>query len=123
MKLSSSRIKKAEAKLAVSVFVFIIVGQALIQSQINFVGGVYFFVFDDGHFVFKMAKIASAGLVNQGVSIGQKEDALFHATFPQAMDDLKSGVGFARAGGHSEQNAVLPFGNGLNSLGLMTHPN
>src|SRR3546814_13977832 len=34
---------------------------------------------------------------------------------PQPPDDLKGGVGLAGAGGHDQQNAILPTSDGLNS--------
>ncbi len=35
---------------------------------------------------------------------------------PQAPDDLEGGVGLAGAGGHDEQDAVLPLGDGFDGL-------
>ncbi len=35
---------------------------------------------------------------------------------PQAPDDLESGVGLAGAGGHDEEDPVLPLGNGFDGL-------
>ena len=44
------------------------------------------------------------------------ENAFLALGFPQAPDDLKSGVGLADARGHDEKYAILAFGDGLDSL-------
>jgi hypothetical protein len=72
-------------------------------------------LFDDRHFVFEMAKISSFGLVNQGVSICQKQYAFFGFAFPEAVDNLKCCVGFSCTGCHGQQDTVLSFGNGFYS--------
>ena len=52
-------------------------------------------------------------LVDQHVAVGEEQDALLAARLPQPPDDLERGVGLAGAGRHDEQDAVLPFANGL----------
>ena len=44
-------------------------------------------------------------------AIYEEEDALLRSGLPKAPDDLKGGIGFTRAGGHDEQNAILVLGN------------
>jgi hypothetical protein len=61
-----------------------------------------------GHGALEGAKVVDHGLVNEDVAVGQEQDALFGAALPQAPDDLEGGVGFAGAGGHDQQHAVLP---------------
>jgi hypothetical protein len=48
------------------------------------------------------------------VAVGQEEDAFLAAGFPEAPDNLEGGVGFAGAGGHDQEDAVLALGDGLN---------
>ena len=66
-----------------------------------------------GHRALEGAEVVDHGLVNQDVAVGQKQDAFFGAAFPQTPNDLKRGVGLARAGGHDEHGAVLALGNGF----------
>ena len=62
-----------------------------------------------------MTKVAALGLPDEGVSIGEKEDALFGAALPKPMDYLEGGVGFASAGRHGEQDALLALSYGFNA--------
>ncbi len=107
------QIEKVRAELPVGVLIFVIVGEALIERQIDFIGFIDLLLADHRHGVFEMAKITAFGLVDQGVAVGQKENALFGAAFPQAVDDLKGDIRFAGAGRHDEQPPILPFGNGF----------
>ena len=59
------------------------------------------------------AEIVDHRLVDEDVAVGKEEDALFAAGLPQPPDDLKRGVGLARAGRHDQQDAVLALGDGL----------
>ena len=52
-------------------------------------------------------------LVDEDVAVGQEQDALLAPGLPQPPDDLERGVGLAGAGGHDEQDAVLPLGDGF----------
>ena len=63
-----------------------------------------------------MAEVATDGLVDQRGAVGEKQDALFQAALPQAIDDLEGGVGLARAGRHDEQVTIasLVLGDGFN---------
>jgi hypothetical protein len=66
-----------------------------------------------GHRALERAEVVDHGLVDQDVAVGQEQDALLGAALPQAPDDLEGGVGLAGAGGHDQQHAVLPGGDGL----------
>ena len=46
----------------------------------------------------------------------RKRMRFLRAGFPQAPDDLEGGVGLAGAGGHDQQDAVLPLGDGFDGL-------
>ena len=72
------------------------------------------FVFNHSHLVFEMPEITTPGLIDQCIAVSQKQNAFFCACFPQAMDNLKSGIGFTCASSHGEQDALLTFGNSLN---------
>jgi len=53
-------------------------------------------------------------LFDEDVAVGEEEDALFAAGFPEAPDDLEGGVSFSGAGGHDEEAAVVAGGDGFN---------
>ena len=55
-----------------------------------------------GHGLPEGAEVVDHGLIDQDIAVGEEEDALFAACFPQAPDDLKGGKGFARARRHDE---------------------
>ena len=67
-----------------------------------------------GHFPGEGAEVVDHGLVDEDITVGEEEDAFFASGFPEAPDDLKSGVGFAGAGGHDEEDAILAGGDGFN---------
>jgi hypothetical protein len=62
----------------------------------------------------KRTDIIDHSLINKDVAVGEKQDALFPARFPQAPDNPKRRVCFAGAGRHDEQYAVLTLGYGFN---------
>ena len=62
-----------------------------------------------------MTKVAALGLADEGVSIGEKEDALFGAALPKPMDYLEGSVGFTSAGRHGEQDALLALSYGFDA--------
>jgi hypothetical protein len=59
------------------------------------------------------AEIVQHRLVDQHVAVGEEQDALLAGRLPQAPDDLKRGVGLARAGRHDQQHAVAALSDGL----------
>src|SRR5690606_8798145 len=67
--VDDDQIEEVRAEFTVGVLVFIVVGQPLIQRQIDFVGFVDGLVLDHRHFVFEMTKIAAPGLVDQGIAV------------------------------------------------------
>ena len=52
-------------------------------------------------------------LVGENIPVAEKQDSLLRARFPQPPDDLKCGVGFAGAGGHHQQDAILAARDGF----------
>lgn len=54
------------------------------------------------------------GLVDQHIAVGKEQDAFLAAGFPQPPGNLKSDKGFAGAGGHRQQNTLLPAQDGIN---------
>ena len=93
------------------------VGKLLVEREIDFVGGrrgrVVFGEVDFVDGFFQRREVLLNGLVNQDVAVGKVEDAPHHAAFQQPPDNLKGGVGFAGAGRHDQQKALLPASNRL----------
>jgi len=56
-----------------------------------------------------MPKVVHNRLIGQNIAVNQKENPLFYSGFPQTPNDLKSGVGFAGAGGHHQKQTVFAF--------------
>jgi len=52
-------------------------------------------------------EIVGLRLVHEDVAIGEEQDALLDAGFPEPPDDLESRVGLAGARGHDQQISVL----------------
>ena len=90
---------------------FIGTGDGLIQSQIHFIGRVDFAVFDFCHDRAEGLEIIDEGLVDEDVSIRQKEYTLDHAGLPKAPDNLKGGVGLAGTRRHDEQHSPFTAGD------------
>jgi hypothetical protein len=65
-------------------------------------------------------------LIYEDIAIGEEKNSLFGFGFPQTPNDLKRGIGLARAGSHDEQDALLPLGNRLDGAidgdALVTYP-
>ena len=66
-----------------------------------------------GHRRAEGAKIVDHRLIDQDVTVGQKQNPLLALGLPQPPDDLKSGVGLASARGHDQQHPVTTVGDGL----------
>ena len=75
-------------------------GYRLVKSQIDLIGFVNFPISYFGHSRTKRLEIIYHGLIDQNIAVNEKKDSLFNARFPEPPDDLKSGIGFAGAGGH-----------------------
>ena len=80
--VDDDQIKEILTEFAVGVLIFIVVRKALIQRKIDFIGFVDFLMLDDRHFVFEVTKITAPGLVDQGVAVGQEQDAFFGTGLP-----------------------------------------
>ena len=79
-------------------------GDGLIESEVDFVGGVDPALPDLGHDRTKGFEVVDQGLIDQDVAVRQKEHALDPARFPEPPDDLEGGVGLAGARGHDQQD-------------------
>src|SRR5690606_1420162 len=112
--VNDNQVKEFRRKLFVRICLFVSPSQSLIQSQIHFIALIYHTVFYNRHFILKVFEIASSCLVNQCVSVSQKQDSFFLSALPKSVDDLKSCVGFSCSSCHHQQNSVLPFGNSFN---------
>ena len=58
-------------------------------------------------------EVVDPGLVDQDVAVGEIEDPLLGAAFPEAPNDLERGEGFAGAGRHDEEDSIPTFGDGF----------
>jgi hypothetical protein len=69
-----------------------------------------------GHGGTKGGEVVWFGLIDEDVAIGEKQDPLFGAGFPESSNDLEGGEGFAGAGGHDEDEAVAALGDRFEGL-------
>ena len=128
-------IEEARRKLAEHLLVFLRPGDRLIETEIDFIGGIDSprslegagqiprragCAFDGPgvrrelrHCRAERPEVVDHGLVDQHIAIGQKQDALLATGLPQPPDDLERGIGLAGAGRHDQQDAVVPLGDGL----------
>ena len=108
--IDDDEIEEVRAELLVGVVVAVLaVGESLVKREVDVVGRVDLLVLDDGHRVLEVAEVAADGLVDQRGAVRQKEDALFQAALPKAIDDLERGVGLPGARRHHEEVAVVAF--------------
>ena len=100
-------------------FFIILPDHLMIKSKVYLMGcdlAQTFFV-GEIHFVngfFKWCKVLQNTLVNKNISVSQIQDSLFKVRTEQAIDNLKSGVCFACAGSHNEQQSLLSSGDCFN---------
>ena len=66
------QIKEIRAELSVGVRILVVIGQPLIQGQVNLEGLVDLLFADDRHPVLEMLKVAPLGLVDQSITISKK---------------------------------------------------
>ena len=100
-------------------FLVILSDHLMIESEVYLVGCNLAQTFFVGkiHFVngfFKWCKVLQNTLVNKNISVSQIQDSLFKVRAEQAIDNLKSGVCFACAGSHKEQQSLLSSGDCFN---------
>ncbi|MNN23437.1 hypothetical protein D3C81_1368350 [compost metagenome] len=107
-------VEEIAGKLLVDILLFFVAGHGLIQRQVDFVG---LFDLPFGNLSHRLAEgleVVVLGLVDEDVAVGEEEDAFLLPRLPQAPDDLEGRVGLAGAGGHDQQDAILPARHGLN---------
>ena len=107
------QVEEVRRELLVDVLLFLGAGDRLIERQVDFEGFVDLAVGDLGHRLAERLEVVGLGLVDEDVAVGEEQDAFLRTRLPQPPDDLKGGVGFAGAGGHHQQDAVLASGDGL----------
>ena len=108
-----TRSKKVGREILVDVGELLVSGDGLVEGEIDFVGLVHLAAADFGHLAAELLEVVHAGLIHENVAVGEEQDALLGACFPEPPDDLGGDVGFAGAGRHDQQDAVLAFGDGL----------
>ena len=106
-------IEEVRRKLLVDVLLLLGARDGLVEAEVNLERFVHGAVRDLGHRRAERFEIVGLRLVSQDVAIHEEEDALFRPRLPQAPDDLKRGVGLARAGGHDKQGALFTARDGV----------
>lgn len=95
----------------------VVADELLIEGEEDLVGGegggIVLRDVDFMRVLFQRGEVLLDGLVDEDVAVGQVEDFFLHTALEQAVDDLKGGVGFAGAGGHDQQKALLPASDGV----------
>ena len=98
--------------IAIFFLIVIVARKLLIQREIDLIrGNRARVIFGKVHLMndlFQRGKVLLNRLVNKIVAVSQVQDFLLHAAFQQTVYDLERCVGFASAGGHNQQNTVLP---------------
>ena len=107
------QVEEVRRELLVDVLLVLAAGNGLVERQVNLVGRVNRSVGDLGHGLAEGLEIIVLGLVYQNVAVGQEQDAFLLLGLPQPPDYLEGGERLAGAGGHHQQNAVLPAGHSL----------
>ena len=77
-------------------------GATVIPGDVNLVGD-----------LLQRGKVLLDRLIHQNVPVCQIEDLLLRAALQEAVNDLKSCICFARAGGHDEEQTILPARDGV----------
>lgn len=109
------QVEEVGVELPVGIEIFIVVGQPLVEREIDFKSLVDLLLANDRHAVLEMFEIPTFGLVDQGITISKEEDAFPGTALPETVNDLKGGVGFTGAGRHDQQDAVLTPDDRFNS--------
>lgn len=77
-------------------------GDGLVQRQLDFISWVNDPPGDFCHCAAKRLEIVSFCLINQDITVSQKQNALLTFCFPQTPDYLESGIGFSGVGRHDQ---------------------
>ena len=93
-------IKEIGGKLFVDVLLLICAGDCLIQTKVDFKGFIHGAVSHLRHGFAEGLEVVSFCLVGEDIAIYQEKNSLLGSGFPKTPDDLKSGVGLARASRH-----------------------
>ena len=121
--VDDDQVEEIRGDVSEDLVVFVRAGDSLIEAQIDLVRRIDGALADLGHHLAEGLEVVDQGLVDQDVTIGEEQRALYSPGLPQPPDNLEGGVGLAGAGGHDQQHALLSLGNGLdgavNGLGLV----
>lgn len=109
--VDDNEVEKSRGELFENVLVLFASGEALVEGEVDFVGGIDLAVLDLRHLVPERLEIVGNRLVDEDVPIGEEEDAFLLPGFPKAPDDLEGGIGFSRTRCHNEENAVFSLGD------------
>ena len=111
--VDDDQVEEVGRELLVDVLLFLGAGDSLVEAEVDlkrFVGGA---VGDFGHRRAERLEVVGLGLVGEDVAVDEEEDALLGSGLPKPPDDLKGGVGLARAGGHDQQDAIFAARDGI----------
>ncbi len=106
-------VEKVRRELLIDILLLLRATDRLVKREVDFESFIGASIGNLRHRLAEGLEVVGLGLVGKNVAIDEKEDALLGARFPKPPDDLESGVGFARACGHHEQDALLPARDGL----------
>jgi hypothetical protein len=94
------QIKKVRREISIDVLKLLSAGNTLVQGEVDLIGFINLAVAYLGHDRAEGLKVIGHGLVYENVAVGEVEDALFLAGFPEPPDDLESRVGLPCASRH-----------------------
>lgn len=107
------QIEETGGELFVDILLLFGATDGLIEGEVDLVGLLDGAVGDLGYRRTEGLEVINLGLIDQDVALGEEEDAFFAAGSLQLPDDLEGAVGLAGTGGHYQQDALLPPGDGL----------
>src|SRR3989338_3187051 len=113
--VDDDHVEKTARDMLENLVFFVRAGDGLIQAEVNFVGWVNLAILDFRHDRAEGLEVVDQRLVDENVSVCQKQDSLDLTSFPQPPDNLKCRVGLAGACRHDEQHAFLATGYSFNS--------
>ena len=111
-------IEKVRLEQLAEMLLTFITDELLVQGEVNLMGGdgtgIVFTDVDLMGDLFQRGKILLDRLIDQNIAVCKVEDLTLHPALKQAVHDLERGIGFTRAGGHNQEQTILPFGNRVN---------
>jgi hypothetical protein len=137
--IDDDEIEKVAGEISVELLAFLGAGDGLVECEVNFIRGVdapMLLVYRCGQLNFgaivalnglrggrelrhggaEGAEVIHHRLIDKDIPVSKEENALSTTCLPKTPDNLESGVGLAGAGGHNEEDPILPLGNGFDGL-------